>query len=148
MRLSAGILILFAGALASLGQNPPSRTPGRVGGSPNRPSVLQPHTGARAYSALDASAVLTPDEQKLYSSAQQYIPGLTVYDFFQIQYLSDALHNAHIETDPAKLAQEIGAEKNHVVAALEQLGVGKDEAKKMYASAQAAAESRAKQLSQ
>jgi len=150
MKSMSGILLFIAlfiaAGLPAMAQSTPPRTPGRVAGSPNNPSVLRPRgsTGGAAY-ALDASTALNPDEQKQYELAKQAIPGLTVYDFYRIENLSRALKDRKIEMDPAGLAQKIAGTKNHVVAALEKLGVEKKEAKKMNAEAKKEADARATQ---
>lgn len=148
MKSILGILVLLAAAHSAAAQSTPPRTPGRVAGSPNNPSVLRPlgRTGGAVY-ALDASTALSADEQKQYQLSKQAIPGLTVYDFFRIENLSKALKNRKIEMDPAALAQKIAGTKNHVVAALEKLGVEKKEAKKMNAEAKKEADTRATQSS-
>lgn len=148
MKSVLGILVLMAATLSTMAQSTPPRTPGRVGGSPNNPSVLRPRgrTGGAA-TALDASTALSPEEQRQYQLAKQAIPNLTVYDFFQIEYLSKALKDRQIAIDPPNLAQKIAGTKNHVVAALEKLGVDKKEAKKMNAEAKKEADTRTAQSS-
>lgn len=51
-------------------------------------------------------------------------------DFYWIEAFCKALKDRKIEMDPAGLAQKIAGTKNHVVAALEKLGVEKKEAKR------------------
>jgi len=97
---------------------------------------------------LDASTALTPEEQKQYSVAQQSVPDLTVYDFFQIEYLSKNLQSRNPATNLEQLMQRIAAKDKHVVAALEEFGLNKKEAKKMYEEAKAAADARKGQLLQ
>ena len=148
MKSILGILLFIAAALPAMAQSTPARTPGRVAGSPNNPSVLRPRgTAGGATYALDASTALNADEQTQYALAKQAIPGLTVYDFYRIENLSKALKDRKIEMDPAGLAQKIAGAKNHVVAALEKLGVEKKEAKKMNAAAKKEADTRAAQNS-
>ena len=144
MKSILGILLFLAATLSTMAQSTPPRTPGRVAGSPNNPSVLRPRgrTGG-AVAALDASTALSADEQKQYQLAKQAIPDLTVYDFFRIENLAKALKNYQKEIDPAGLAQKISGTKNHVVAALEKLGIEKKEAKKMNAEAKKEADKRA-----
>lgn len=149
MRLAVSILVFLVATLSVLAQSPPPRTPGRVGGSPNNPSALRPRTGGEGgVAALDASTALTPEEQKQYSVAQQSVPDLTVYDFFQIEYLSKNLQSRNPATNLEQLMQRIAAKDKHVVAALEEFGLNKKEAKKMYEEAKAAADARKGQLLQ
>jgi hypothetical protein len=146
MKTTIVLVVFFAAIVPVKAQNSPPRSPGRVGGSPNNPSVLRP-TGrsGRSAVALDAATVLTAEEQKQFTVVQQSISGVTVYDFFQIEYLSKALQERHVEADPGALAQKIAAKKNHVIAALEQFGIKEGEAKKMRADAKLDAEKRVNQ---
>jgi hypothetical protein len=148
MRWAVPLVFLLVLATSAQGQGTPPRTPGRVGGSPNNPSVLRSHTSAPAPAALLNASALNEDEQKEYKLAQHAIPELTVYDFFQIENLSKGLRDRHVDIGVVALTQEIAAKKNHAVAALEQLGIRKKDAKKMYADAQTQADARILQLSQ
>ncbi|HKW31718.1 MAG TPA: hypothetical protein VJN92_01855 [Candidatus Acidoferrum sp.] len=140
------ILVLLAAPLSTMAQSTPPRTPGRVAASPNNPSILRPRGGTGgSVHALDASTALSADEQKQYQLAKQAIPDLTVYDFFRIENLSKALKDRKIEIDPPTLAQKIAGTKNHVVAALEKLGVEKKEAKKINTEAKKEADTRVTQ---
>lgn len=144
MKSILGVLVFLAATLCTMAQSTPPRTPGRVAGSPNNPSVLRPRgPKGGALLALDASTALSAEERKQYQLAQQAIPGLTVYDFFRIENLSKALKDRKIEINPADLAQKIAGTKNHVVAALEKLGVEKKDAKRMNEEAKKEADTRA-----
>ena len=138
-------VLLISAATTASAQSPPPRTPGRVGGSPNNPSVLRPHAGARGVAPLSLSS-LDPDEQKQFQLAQKSIPDLTTYDFFQIEYLSRALQGQGKAAGVEQLSQQIAAKDKHVVAALETFGVKKSDAKKMFGDARAAADAKTQQL--
>lgn len=142
------LLLICVAAIISPAQTNNSRTPGRVGGSPNRPTVLVPRPTTPIHANLIAVNVLSPDEQKQYALAQQSVPGLTVYDFFQLQYLSEELRKKQPDVDVVKLAQEVGSANNHVTTALRHLGMSKKEANDAYSAAQKAADAKAEQLSQ
>jgi hypothetical protein len=129
-----------------LGQGTAPRTPGRVGGSPNNPSVERPtNKSQRRLAATPQSCGLTPDEQKKYDVVTKNLPVLSCTYFFEIEYLSD-----NTKTDIGKLSHEItrtkttekGQDIYHIVEALEKLGLSEEQAKALYSQAQAHAHAR------